>query len=193
LRFVTYTALHRLYHYSPDDFRQVSFKYSGRRGGAVSSLPVKARREDTLAQSDFGEWIVKHIDHWFAYARQLGLGIEQMEDIILVTGCDRVRSWSNVSFLGNQVDAEARFGVKVSEGHGAGINVQFSPGHVVGAVLNHGSEGTVRLCPVRRLTELIDLRQLLPWFLPLAPTRGSMRIHPRVSCCPYPQDISKAS
>jgi len=32
--------------------------------------------------------MLKHIDRWFAFARRLGLGIEQMEEIILVTGCD---------------------------------------------------------------------------------------------------------
>jgi hypothetical protein len=111
----------------------------------VLSLPVKAQREDTLAQCAFGEWMVKHIDRWFAFARQLELGVEKMEEIILVTGCDRTRSWTNVAFLGGQDDAEATFGVKVSHGHGAGTNIQFSPGHVVGAVLNHGSEGTVCL------------------------------------------------
>jgi len=45
---------------------------------------VNACREDTLAKPAFGEWIVKQIDHCFAFARELQLGIEQMEDIILV-------------------------------------------------------------------------------------------------------------
>jgi hypothetical protein len=109
---------------------------------------VRAQREDTLAQSTFSEWIVKNIDHWFAFARQLELGIEQMEEIILVTGCDRAKSWTNVAFLGGQDDGQASFGVKVSHGHDSSINIQFSPGHVVGAVLNHGSEGKVRWCSV---------------------------------------------
>jgi len=49
------------------------------------SLPVTARREGTLAQGDFGRWMVKHIDNWFAFSRKLGLGIENMEEVILVT------------------------------------------------------------------------------------------------------------
>jgi hypothetical protein len=90
---------------------------------------------------------VKHIDSWFAFARKLGLGIEQMEEIILVTGCDRTRSWTNVVFLGNQVDAQpakVSFGVQV-EGPDTSINFQFSPENARGAVLRHGPEGTVRL------------------------------------------------
>ena len=109
------------------------------------SLPVPARREDTLARGDFSRWMVRHIDSWFAFARNLGLGIEQMEEIILVTGCDRTRSWTNVAFLGSQADAQVSFGVKV-EGPDTSISFQFLPENARGAVLRHGPEGTVRLC-----------------------------------------------
>jgi hypothetical protein len=91
--------------------------------------------------------MVKHIDSWFAFARNLGLGIEQMEDVILVTGCDRTRSWTNIAFLGSEGDAQASFGVKV-EGPGTSINFQFSPERARGAVLHQGPEGTVCLYAV---------------------------------------------
>jgi hypothetical protein len=90
---------------------------------------------------------VKHIDTWFAFAQKLGLGIDQMEDIILVTGCDRTRSWTNVAFMGNQVDAQVSFGVYVG-GPSASINFQFSPENARGAVLCQGPEGAVRLYAV---------------------------------------------
>ena len=105
---------------------------------------MKARREDTLARGDFKLWIVQHIDSWFAFARKLGLGIEQMEEIILVTGCHHTRSWTNVAFLGNQADAQVSFGVRV-EGADTSINFQFSPENARGAVVSQGPEGTVRL------------------------------------------------
>ena len=129
---------HRLCCLSPDDFREISIENSGRRRGAVLSLPVNARREDTLAQSAFGEWIVKHIDNLFAFSRELQLGIERMDEIILVTGCDCARSWTNVAFLGGQVNAKGSYGVRTVEG------IQFSSGHVPGGVLSHGPQGTVR-------------------------------------------------
>ena len=94
---------------SPNEFRQVSFKYERTRGAAVLSLPVAARREDTLAEDDFKQWIVKHIDSCFVFARNLRLGIHRMEEIILVTGCDLTRSWTNIAFLGGQVDAQVSF------------------------------------------------------------------------------------
>jgi hypothetical protein len=109
---------------------------------------VKARREDTLARGDFGVWMVKHIDRWFAFARELGLGIEQMEEIILVTGCDRTRSWTNVAFFGNEHDAQATFGVKVVHGPANSIEWQSSPEHVQGAILHRGPDGTVRWCSI---------------------------------------------
>jgi hypothetical protein len=87
---------------------------------------------------------VTHIDRCFEFARDLELGIKQMEEIILVTGCDRTRSWANITFLGGESDAEASFGVKVFHTGDNSIGVQFSPGHVTGAVLNHGLEGAVR-------------------------------------------------
>ena len=91
----------------------------------------------------FGQWMVEHIDTWFAFARKLGL-VYHMEEIILVTGCDLTRSWTNVAFLGGEADAQVSFGVKV-EGPNTSINFQFLPEHARGAVLRHGPEGTVSL------------------------------------------------
>ena len=90
---------------------------------------------------------MKHIDSWLAFARKLGPGIDQMEEIILVTGCHRTRSWANIAFLGNHVDAQVTFGVKV-EGPDTSVKFQFSRGNARGAVLRLGPEGTVRLYAV---------------------------------------------
>ena len=105
---------------------------------------MDARRKDTLARGDFGDWIVKHIDHCFAFAQGLGLGIERMEEIILVTGCDHTRSWTNVAFFGSQLGAQASFWVKVDHGPPVRIDWQPSPEPVLGAVVHRGPRGTVR-------------------------------------------------
>jgi len=94
-------------------------------------------------QEDFGKWMIKHIERWFAFAR--GRGVEKMEELIFVTGRDRTRSWTNVAFLGNHADAKVSFGVKVDETR---IKFQFQRGHALGAVLNQGPEGTVRWCAI---------------------------------------------
>ena len=64
-----------------------------------------------------------------------------MEDIILVTGTDRARSWANVAFLGGQADARVSFGVEVSQSR---INWQFSSERKAGAAWNWGPSGEVR-------------------------------------------------
>ena len=88
-------------------------------------------------------WIVNHIDSWFAFAQKLGLGIKRMEEIILVTGCDLTRSWTNIAFPGNKVNERVSIGVKV-EGSDS-VKFQYSPENARGALLRHGPEGTVRL------------------------------------------------
>jgi hypothetical protein len=106
---------------------------------------------------------VKHIDSWFAFAGKLELGIERIEEIILVTGCDRTKSWANIAFLGNQADSQVSFGVRV-KGPDPGITFQFSLENAQGAVLRHGPEGEVRCTPF----ETIDkFRQLWHDSLPI--------------------------
>jgi hypothetical protein len=128
----------------PDDFSQVSVLCQRKRVGAVLSVPVRAQRQDTLARGDFAKWIVKHIDTWFAFARRLGFGIEQMEEIVLVTGRDRTKSWTNVALLGCQAEAQVSFAFRAVEDPGDGIEWQVSPGQIGGAVLAQGPSGQVR-------------------------------------------------
>ena len=127
----------------PDETPKVSFSCR-RNEGAVLSLPVPAKTENTVASADFGRWIVKHIDRWFVWARQLGLGIDRMEDIILVTGTHRSRSWTNVVFPGGEEGGQASFGAKVVHyDDTVAINWQVSQEHNRGAVLNFGPNGMV--------------------------------------------------
>lgn len=112
--------------------------------GAALCLPIRAKGADTVASADFGKWMIKHIDCWFEWARQLGLGVNSMEDIILVTGTHRTRSWTNLAFLGGQEDAQASFGAKVNHcGDIITLNWQFSHERDRGVVLNCGPDGEV--------------------------------------------------
>ena len=88
--------------------------------------------------------MIKHIDSWFAWVRQLGVGIDRMEDIILVTGTHRTRSWVNVAFPGGQVDAQVSFAANVAtRGENVAINWSFAHEYSRGAVLNYGPNGEV--------------------------------------------------
>ncbi|KAI9454396.1 hypothetical protein BJY52DRAFT_729526 [Lactarius psammicola] len=112
--------------------------------GAVLCLPIPAKREDTIASIKFGKWMIAHIGCWFAWARQLELGVDRMEDIILVTGTHRTRSCTNVAFLGGQRDSQVSFRVKVDlRDDVVTINWQSPLECNRGAVLNCGPVGEV--------------------------------------------------
>ncbi|KAH9032026.1 hypothetical protein EDB85DRAFT_2089383 [Lactarius pseudohatsudake] len=112
-----------------------------RKQGAVLSLPVTARREDTISLGHFRKWIIKHIDSWLAFANELGVGIE-MEDIVLVTGCHRTKSWTNAVLNEVQTNVQLSFGVQVGAS-GASVQWQGSDLRIQGAAISHGPNGEV--------------------------------------------------
>ena len=124
--------------YRPEDDSEVTFSCYGKQG-ALLSLPVPAQGEDTVAFGDFGKWMIKHIDSWFAFARGLGLGISRMEDIILVTGRHLTKSWVNVAFTQRRRDSGVSFDVQVSS-HG---RVALEQQYVHGGDLKLGPTGRV--------------------------------------------------
>jgi len=92
--------------------------------------------------------MIDHIDSWFDFFQSLKLGIEFMEDIVLVTGWHRTRSCTNVVFLDSGDGAQVSFGVRVGAS-GANIEWQFSREHIRGVVVNRGPSGNVRICSQR--------------------------------------------
>jgi hypothetical protein len=123
-----------------------------RQGGAILSLPVDARGQDTGAKPVFGTWMLQHIDSWFSFARGLGL-VDQMEDIILVTGFHRTKSCANVVFLEKQTLTQVSFAIKMTHGHGAqGVSIEwdFPLGNAQGAMYNQGPEGNLNVCHFER-------------------------------------------
>jgi len=111
-----------------------------------------------------------------------------MEEIILVTGFDRTKSWFNVAFSGGQVDARVSFGVNAVYGADSSINFQFSPEHIQGAVLNQGPEGRVRcVCRTQQIRDKLDMT-----FPALELARESMHIYSRVSRRSYSPNIPQA-
>jgi hypothetical protein len=88
----------------PDDDTQVTFSCSGKQG-ALLYLPFPAEQEDTVALGDFGKWILENIHDCMRLAEDRGVGINRMEDIILVTGRHLAKSWVRV------------FSLKDREGH----------------------------------------------------------------------------
>jgi len=92
------------------------------------SLPLKAEREDTDALRDFGKYMVNNIDSWFTFAESEGLAIDSMEDIILVTGRHRARSWVIATFSDSHVGAYVSFGADVLGDSGVALERRDSRG-----------------------------------------------------------------
>ena len=118
-----------------------SFSFT-RKYGAVMSLPVNSRREDTLVLGHFRKWIVGHIDSWFAFSQKLQLGIE-MEDIILLTGCHRTRSWTNITFNEVHSNTEESSERQITGSLGDSTNWPVANQHSQGTVERHGPSGEV--------------------------------------------------
>lgn len=173
---------------SPGALVEISLSCKKKRGAALL-LPVRIQREDTVARGEFAEWMVKHIDHWFSFAKGLHPGIERMEDIILVTGRHRTKSWANLAFIESQGPVrsgpmQVSLGVRVSGSPSSHVSVDWKfprePGQ--GVVLNMGPSGEVR----QGLPALLvyDFTCMEP-----GPICGPMRIYPRIPCHSHPPSI----
>jgi len=137
--------------YRPDEASQFSFSCSRKRG-AILALPVPAQRKDTAAKGVFAKLILKHIDEWFAFAQERGLGISR-EDVILVTGRHLARSWATIAFQESLRDEHVSFGVHVSGD--SNVDWQFTPEGARGVAFNLGPSGQVRLCTFPQKIHLI--------------------------------------
>jgi hypothetical protein len=85
---------------------EASTVFSCKRQGAVLVLPYDGRDEDVIRTKGFEDYIRDNVDSWFSFARRNNLGVERMEDLILVTGCTLVSSWGVAAFIDNAMDAE---------------------------------------------------------------------------------------
>ena len=145
--------------------------------GAAMLLLAQSQREDTVAGGEFAEWMVKHIDCWFSFAKRLHPEIERMEDIILVTGCHRTKSWANVAFTDYRGIVH-RFPMQASlpiPGNPSARNVWTFNSASQEVALNIAPHGNVR----RGLPYTIGKRFNC---MDSGPIYGHMRIYPRIPC-----------
>jgi hypothetical protein len=62
------------------------------------SLPHGGLRTDVIRTKVFEEYVRDNADSWYTWAQNHKLGVERMEDLILVTGCTLVTSWAAAVF-----------------------------------------------------------------------------------------------
>ncbi|KAF8474364.1 hypothetical protein DFH94DRAFT_126318 [Russula ochroleuca] len=83
---------------TPDETKGQTYKCRTRSCGALLSLPHGGHREDVIHAKAFEYYIRDHVVDWFTWAQNNKLGVERMEDLILVTGCTLVTSWAAAAF-----------------------------------------------------------------------------------------------
>ena len=77
-------------------------------GGALLSLPDKGHCKEVIPKKAFENYIKDNVENWFRWSKEMMLPVEQMEDLILVTGCTLVTSWAAAAFDGRMsVDSDA--------------------------------------------------------------------------------------
>jgi hypothetical protein len=116
----------------------VTYKFKNR--GALLSLPNGGHRDDVIRTKAFEDYIRDHIVSWFNWAQKNKLGVERMEDLILVSGCSLVASWAAAAF-GTPAEAEISL-TSSTHSHGG---ASFIWGNNRGPVTYHNS----RFDPVR--------------------------------------------
>jgi hypothetical protein len=70
------------------------------------SLPHGGHRQDIIRKKAFEDYIRDHVASWFAWTQDNKLGVERIEDLILVSGCTLATSWAVAAFVDNTMEAE---------------------------------------------------------------------------------------
>jgi hypothetical protein len=76
-----------------------TYKCRGR--GALLSLPHGGHREDIIRKKAFEDYIRDHVVSWFTWTQDNRLGVERIEELILVSGCTLAASWAVAAFVDN--------------------------------------------------------------------------------------------
>jgi hypothetical protein len=79
------------------------------------SLPHGARSEDVIRTKLFEDYIRDNVDSWLRWSKKEGLPVENMEDLILVTGCTLAKSWAVAAFDGTLSRAEDATTISLSK------------------------------------------------------------------------------
>jgi hypothetical protein len=111
--------------------------YKFRKRGALLSLPNGGHHEDVIRAQAFEDYIQHHVDSCLNNR----LGVERVEDLILVSGCTLVTSWAAAAFLDDTMDAEISLTSRTLNNGGA----SFVWSNIRGRVFYHNT----RFEPVR--------------------------------------------
>jgi hypothetical protein len=101
------------------------------------SLPQGGHREDVIRTKAFEDYIRDHVVSWFNWAQKNRLGVERMEELILVSGCTLVASWAAATFVDYTMDAEISISLASRTLSNGGASFVWS--NIRGNVVHHNS------------------------------------------------------
>ena len=127
------------------------------------SLPNGGHHEDIIRAQAFEVYIRDYVGSWFRWAQKNRLGVERVEDLILVSGCTLVTSWAAAAFVDDTMDAEVSLASRSLNNGGA----SFVWSNIRGSVLYHNSRSE----PVRSLG--LFSRHALTFYLSSTVNRNS--------------------
>jgi len=102
------------------------------------SIFHEGHREDAVQMKKFEKYIQDNVVSWFIWAQ---LGVERMEDLILVSGCTLVTTWAAAVFTDHIMSAEISLASRTLSNGGA----SFVCSNVRGPIVHHNN----RFDPVR--------------------------------------------
>ena len=83
------------------------------------SLPNGGHREEVIRTKVFEDYIRDHVVSWFSWAQKNRLGVERMEDLILVSSCTLVTSWAAAALVDYNMEAEVSLASRAFNNGGA--------------------------------------------------------------------------
>jgi hypothetical protein len=83
----------------------------------------------------FEKYIQDNVVSWFIWAQNNQLGVERMEDLILVSGCTLVTTWAAAVFMDRTIGAEISLASRALRNGGA----SFVWSNVRGPIVHHNS------------------------------------------------------
>ena len=99
------------------------------------SLPNGGCREDVIRTEAFEDYIRNNVVNWFNWTQKNRLGVDRMEDLILVTGYTLVGSWAAAVVVDNNIEAEISLATRALPNGGA----KFVWSNIRGPVAYHNS------------------------------------------------------
>ena len=109
------------------------------------SLPNGGHRENVIRTKAFETYIRDNIANWFSWAQRNDLGVDRMEDIILVSGCTLVTSWAAAAFVDNNSVDNTETEISLASNALSNGGASFAWNKIKGSPVYHNS----RFDPVR--------------------------------------------